>query len=752
MASDSSSMAGPPRPERYRFGDIVVDADAHTLERDGQPQALEPKAFAVLLELLRRAGSLVNREQLLDVVWGHRHVTPGVLTRAIAQLRTALDDDPHHPRYIQTQHALGYRFIGRIEVDATPAAPQSATVDEVRSDQAPGLAATASEAIGADAPVALQSEPAAPPPTAPAADRRRERIERRQDEQARQRRAWYLAALLGILLAWFTWQRQATPPPVPREASIAVLPFTTLSDDRDDRYFAEGLAAEMLGALAGVQGLTVAAWLPAEAIDRQLDMPALGRKLGVATVLDASVRRQGSRVRIVAHLSDTTTGYTLWTQTYDRDASAVFDTQTEIAREVAQALVGVLPDAGESLRRRLTPTRNLAAFDAYLRGLQQLINPARDDGEAISQFQKALALDTGFARAQAGICRAEIWRFEAQRNVDAFENARLACLRAANMDPTIGVVQMALGDLYRATGKPEQALEHYDRAAADLSVRPLALAGRGQVLAGSGRHDEAIAAFQEALMLAPRDADVHASLGFQLYLADRMPEAIDALRRASELRPGDAYVWSTYGSMLMSVGRNEEARIAFGRSLEIEPIEAVLANLGTLDYQARNFAGAVALYRQAIELNPGNGQLWGLLADSLMADPATASQAPEAFGKAIELTQPFVDLKSDDAVALATLGWYRANLGEAAAARDLARRAEALGSAQSEVALYNAETYAILGDLDEARRQIDLARAAGAPDIRIHSSTGLQRVGLVPTDSAAGRTKAGNPRADGAQP
>ena len=95
---------------RYRFDAIEVDAAAHTLVREGQAQALEPKAFAVLLALLGRPGELLGRDELLDQVWGHRHVTPGVLTRAIAQLRAALDDDPQHPRYIQTVWGIGYRF------------------------------------------------------------------------------------------------------------------------------------------------------------------------------------------------------------------------------------------------------------------------------------------------------------------------------------------------------------------------------------------------------------------------------------------------------------------------------------------------------------------------------------------------------------------------------------------------------------------------------------------------------------------
>lgn len=106
--------------EHYRFDDVVIDVAAHTLVRAGQPVSVEPKAYAVLLMLLRHAGTMVGRDDLLDAVWGHRHVTPGVLTRAIAQLRAALDNDPHQPRYIQTQHALGYRFIGVLEQAGTP--------------------------------------------------------------------------------------------------------------------------------------------------------------------------------------------------------------------------------------------------------------------------------------------------------------------------------------------------------------------------------------------------------------------------------------------------------------------------------------------------------------------------------------------------------------------------------------------------------------------------------------------------------
>lgn len=720
MASDPTVQAAPSAPGRHRFGDIVVDAAARTLTRDGEAQAIEPKAFSVLLTLLSRPGELVTRDELLDAVWGHRHVTPGVLTRAIAQLRTALADDPHEPRFIQTRHALGYVFIARPEAPSTPAA-------------IPPLA---------------PAVPAGRLPAAARGDRRHPGGDRRRPPG---RRRIALGLVLAALLGWLAWSLREAAAPVPGGASLAVLPFTALSGSPEDQLFAQGLSLEMLGALAGLHDLQVAAWRPPEAINRRLDVRELGRQLGVATVLDASVRRGQGRIRIVATLSDVRTGYTLWSQRFDRVDSAVFDTQGEIANEVARALVGALPDAGEGLRRRLAPTRDLQAFDAYLRGLVELRQPGARE-QAVAHFREALARDANFARAQAGICRAEAWRFEGHRAAEAFENARLACLRAANMDPTIGGVQLALGDLYRVREQFGQALDHYGQAAADVSVRPLALAGSAKVAAAQGRMAEALQGFREALALAPADAGLHADLAYQFYLAGDLPAAIAAMRRASGLRPDDAYVWSTYGSMLMAAGRNEEAVAAFERSRAIEPIEAVISNLGTLRFQAGDHREAVARYREAIALNPGNPFLWGNLGDALAAVPATAAEARPAYTEAAQRAQAYADLNPGDAKALALLGWYRANLGEAGPARALVRQAEAIGREPAEVALANAHTFVALGDLDGARSRLGAARAAGMAEVRIQSSVVLRGAGLLPSPPATPPGDADTARATPAPP
>jgi TolB-like protein len=239
-----------------------------------------------------------------------------------------------------------------------------------------------------------------------------------------------LGAVVLAALA-FALMRAGRLPAQPA-ASIAILPFMSLSSNSDDGYFAEGLTEEMHAALAGVNGLKVAALIASTARPGATEVKALGEKLGVASVLEASVRRQGPRVRINARLSDTSSGFTLWTQSYDRELADVFDTQSEIANEVVQSLIGVIPGEREALARRLAPTRDVVAFDDYLQGLHLLrdASAAASQDKAIERFAQALQKDSGFARAQAGICRAEIWKFDDQHSISAFNNARIACQRA----------------------------------------------------------------------------------------------------------------------------------------------------------------------------------------------------------------------------------------------------------------------------------------------------------------------------------
>lgn len=717
----------------YRFGDVVVDPAAHTLCRAGVPQPVEPKVFAVLLVLLRHPGELVGRDELIDQVWGHRHVTPGVLTRSIAQLRHALGEDPQRPRYIQTQHALGYRFIGQLQgAAARPEAPAAAP-----GEPAPGVEPPHLPKPGAVAEPAATAHwtSAAPPPRAHG-------------------RAWRWPALaivllLGVLGAWAVF-RPGTAPRAPVAASVAVLPFANLGGDPGDDYFAEGLAEEMRDALAGVKGLKVIASVPL-ATDRQaFDAQALGRRLGVASILAASVRREGSRVRITARLTDTATGFTLWSHTYDRQLEGIFDTQRDIAGEVVHALLGAIPDGGGQLARRLTPTRSAAAFDTYLEGLQLLrhaVKPGAAD-QAIARFGQALRQDSQFARAQAGICRAEIWRFQGNHDPAAFGNARAACQRAAQMDPSMPETDQALGDLYRAAGDFERALQHYRRSAQAPALEAQAHVGMAKVYAEQGHGDLALAQFQRALALDPDNPGVHAEVGYQQYLEGKVPLAVASYRRAVELQPDSADLWGTLGALYMEAGDDAAAQAALERAIGIAPAVDAVTNLGLLRYQQGDYAAAVVLQRQATALDPGDFMVWGNLGEALRADPASsAADMREAFGQAAQRAERYLAVEPGDARAVASLAFYRVILGDPERARQLVARAEALHAQPGEVALLDAETLALLGDLEGARRRLVAARAAGIPETLIAGNYTFRRLGLLSPSSMAGRSGGPEPPA-----
>lgn len=712
-------LAGKAFPgDRYRFGDISVDAAAHTLIRGGQAVSVEPKAFAVLLALLGRPGALVSRDELLDAVWGHRHVTPGVLTRAIAQLRSALGDDAQQPRYIQTQHALGYRFIAPLEPSAEEAPvptphPPLGPVDE-------------------DGGLQRWSQPEGPlrelparidhPPPSSSAFPMGER-----PETPRSRR-WLWAGVLALVVAgalgWI-WLQRTRGVPLPAEASVAVMPFTSLSNDRDDRYFAEGLAVEMHDALAGIPGLKVAAHLtPSRSGRTETDRVALGRRLGVATVLDATVRREGTRLRVNARLTDVGSGYTLWADSYQREAAGVFDLQSEIAGQVVHSLVGVLPTTQPRLSRRLKPTPSPLAYDAYLKGVHQLLVPGNEQalGRAVGFFSQALKEDAGFARAQAGICRAEIRRFETARDAPAFNRARNACQRAANMDPQLREVSLAMGDLERVRGEYPAALEHYTRALQDVALRPDAYVGLATTQAALGNNPLALDYYERAHQLRPGDAAIHSQLGYHHYLNGNFDKAIDSYRVATTLQPDSAPLWSSLGGVSYVAGRRREAADAFSRSLAIQPTYGALSNFASLRFEDGAYAEAADLYRRAAQLEPDDYRIWGNIADALSADPDTAAQARSPYARAATLAEAYLKLKDDDALAPAHLAWYRANLGQTAEVRSLLARADALGTERAEVEFFAAQTLAVMGDLDGARRRVRQAIAAGVPPERIRTS------------------------------
>jgi TolB-like protein/Flp pilus assembly protein TadD len=545
---------------------------------------------------------------------------------------------------------------------------------------------------------------------------------------------WRVGAIATLVVlaaaVWIWFPRAQIPMSSAPQASIAVLPFTSLSRNADDSYFAEGLAVELQDALAGVPGLQVAARTSSVARrNRDLDVKQLGATLGVATVLDASVRREGSRMRISARLSDTRTGFTLWAHSYESEQTDVFAMQTQIAGEVVHALLGVLPGENHQLSRRLTPTRNLGAYDAYLKGQQQLRQPVTEASldRAIGYFDTAVSHDEGFARAQAGICQAQILRFEDVRDANAFERASTACARAQAMDPKLREVNLALGDMYRARGDTGKALAQYTRALDDPALRPVAFVGFAKLQGDLGHNDLALTYFERARVLRPGDPNIYRQIGYYLYAQGHLPQAIRAYTTAVTLQPDDSPTWSSLGGLYLMSGDVTKASNAFQQSLSIRPSYEALSNLGTLEYDAGEYAKAAALYRRAVVFEPDDYRTWGNIGDALSAQTSTSLQARDPYERAVVRVQRYIALTPNDAQAFASLAWYQANLGRAQAARDMIAKAEAMSTEKGEVALWAAQTFARLGDVEATRTRVAKARSAGISEDRIRASPVLRQ-------------------------
>jgi tetratricopeptide (TPR) repeat protein len=375
----------------------------------------------------------------------------------------------------------------------------------------------------------------------------------------------------------------------------------------------------------------------------------------VATILDASVRRDGRRVRINARLVDTASGFTLWSDSFDRELDDVFAVQGEIAAEVTRKLLGVLPQGGAGLRARLAPTGELAAYDAYLKGRDQLAGAQGDASleAAIGHFRRALMIDRGFSRASAGICRIEIKRFEANRGAAAFERARSACDEAARMAPELREVSLALGEMHRVRGDGDAAAEQYTRALDDLSLRPAAWVGLARLRSAGG--DDALAReyFRRALELRPGDPGIHRELGLHQYSTGDIEGAIASFLTATTLLPDDATLWSSVGGLYLASGDSERAVDAFHRSLAIAPSYGALSNLGTLRYGQGEYADAAELYRQAAALDPGDFRIWGNIGDALAAAGDAPEASASAYARAVRLAEEYLAIKRDDAQASA---------------------------------------------------------------------------------------------------
>jgi serine/threonine-protein kinase len=383
-----------------------------------------------------------------------------------------------------------------------------------------------------------------------------------------------VSAVVLVAAAAALFNHRPTAPPMTDRPSIAVLPFTNLSSDKDQEYFSDGLSEELMGLLAKVQQLHVAGHTSSFAFKgKNEDLATIGRKLHVTTVLEGSVRRSGDDLRVSTRLVSVADGYQIWAETYDRKMTDVFVVQDEIASAVVAALkvkllAGARPVSSDHR------TLNTEAYNDYLLARHFYnLGDALSYRRAVEYYGKATALDPGYAAAYAGLAIAQNLAADFAETGVEETKIRLAALSAADkaisLDP-------ALGEGYAARAYLRFTI-NWDWA---------------------GAHAD----FRRALSLNPGDSYAWRRYGSLLGCLGRVPEAITATTKATDLDPLSAPAWNNLGYLFDASGRLSDARKAITRALELNPDYGYAQfNLGVTSILERNPKAAVLAFEHSFE-------------------------------------------------------------------------------------------------------------------------------------------------------
>jgi TolB-like protein/DNA-binding winged helix-turn-helix (wHTH) protein len=525
----------------YRVGDLLVDPECERVSRDDHEIALAKLTFDLFITLVQAAPNLVRYDDLMQRVWPGLVVGVETVTQRAKKLREALHDDPSAPRYIEAVRGRGYRIV--------------APVVKVRRELLAGGSAQVQD------PVSPLLRPRG--------------------------RVLALAAVvcaLGLAVVAVTWltERSVVParttlqpdtasPLAVSPASVAVVPFANLTGDPSMEYFSDGMAEELINELTRVPGLKVPARTSSFAYKRRnADIREIARDLGVQTIVEGSVRSVGERIRITAQLVNAQTGYSLWSQTYDRQFGDVFQLQDEIAHAIVQALTESLSvdQLSAAFATAPPPTLDPEAYRLYLQGRSVF---AYSLAAGLTLTEQAIARDPMFARAigQAALIYA-ISLPEGAPLQDALAHAERYARKALVIAPHVGdaysalaIVNAARGDWLESESNFRQALqvESGDSAAHDTYMLT--------VLSSMGQTRRVLQEAQVTYSLAPGSAAVVAIIAAVYSHAGMDSEALRYADVAGKLSAGsetgeNAYLRSSvYVNAALREGRYDVAAERF---------------------------------------------------------------------------------------------------------------------------------------------------------------------------------------------
>ncbi|PYV99557.1 MAG: hypothetical protein DMG89_07685 [Acidobacteria bacterium] len=528
--------ASPSKLECIRFGVFELDLRSRELRKQGVRVKLQEQPFQVLQVLLERPGEVVTREELRQRIWSSDTFVDfeGGMYNAVKKLREALGDTADTPRFIETLPRRGYRFIGAVSGNAD-AAPTGQESPKLARENGSAVSRRGLR-IGLGAGLAI---------------------------------GVLLIALLGLMPA-DVWHRLSIRSRAPQIRSIAVLPLKNLSDDPSQKYFAYGMAEELITDLSQMRALRVVSHttvLRYESTDKTV--PQIAQELGVDAVIEGAVQRSADRVRITAQLIYGSNDANVWARTYDRDLRDVLTLQSTVAKEITDEIrLNMTP--GETVRLTTPRTVKPEALDAYWRGRYYFASANRnvygkdkdkaaqeeDLRQAVAQFEAAIRMDPNYAPAYLGYAESvdflESEVEPSQKHLQA--KSRSALTTALALDDTLAKAHLALGNaLFYFDWNWAGAEREYKRA---LELDPNSAEAHcsyAGMLDSLGRPDEARKELETHLHLDP-------DLGCPVILSlVSLDSQIDRERRFMETHDAtDEHYWNL-GLLLWKAGRLKEA-------------------------------------------------------------------------------------------------------------------------------------------------------------------------------------------------
>jgi DNA-binding winged helix-turn-helix (wHTH) protein/TolB-like protein/Flp pilus assembly protein TadD len=497
----------------FEFGPFRLEPAESRLTKNGAPVQITPKALELLVALAARPGRLVSKDELVAEVWPDTFVEEGNLAVNMTRLRQTLNDETGQT-YIETVPKKGYRFVAPIrELGAEPADPP--------------------------APVT----PAVLPPT---------------PRKATSTYAWIAAfaiVLVGVIGATYALSRRETSETTAIQ-SLVVTRFTSIADAAGQGHLELGIPDALTTRLASLRQLRV----PPTAVLRANEDPfATAARLGVDAVLTGSVQRSGDHLRVTAQLSRTSDRSQLWAGRFDQPFTDIFSVEDALAERIASSLITNLSSTERaSLRRRETP--NAAAYELYLKG-RELWNRRTPESirSAISLYQDAIALDSGFVLAHAGLADSYSITASGLPGLTRYPLARAAARTAVELDDTSADAHNALAfATYKSEWKWAEAEREFKRA---IELNPNLVLARhwyAEMLGLIGRYDDAEVQFKRARELDPLSVAVRVDYARMLTRRGRLNDSLQLVEEGLSVNPAELRLYRERSLALIAMGREAD--------------------------------------------------------------------------------------------------------------------------------------------------------------------------------------------------